>query len=79
MQRVLLPSGPAVLRHLLCTSTGIPRTYGGAAGRAMAGGGGRPQHRGTRAEVEASPSADEILSGEPDDEAGRCALTNPYP
>ena len=39
-----------------------------AAGRAMAGLGGLPLHRGTRAEVKASPSADEILSGDPDHE-----------
>jgi len=32
-------------------------------------------HRGTRAEVEASPSADDILSGDPDDDAG--AYTRP--
>jgi hypothetical protein len=32
--------------------------------------GGMPPHRGTRAEVTASPSADEILSGDPDHEAG---------
>lgn len=55
-------SGPAVLRHLLCDG-GTPRTYGGAAGRAMAGADGMPPHRGSRAEIEASPTADEILSG----------------
>lgn len=56
-------SGPVVLRHLL-RDGGTPRTYGGAAGRAVAGPGGLPPHRGTRDEVEASPSADEILRGD---------------
>lgn len=56
-------SGPAVLRHVLCDGT--PRTYGGAAGRAMAGLGGLPPRRGTRADVKASPSAGAILADAP--------------